>query len=64
MTQRTRRSFTDDFKREAVRLTQTSGRTISQVPKSTQNYAPSCFHSASTGAIGCWGPESKNPLSH
>ncbi len=31
MTQRTRRSFTADFKREAVRLTQTSGRTISQV---------------------------------
>ena len=31
MTQRTRRSFTEDFKREAVRLTQTSGRTISQV---------------------------------
>ena len=31
MTQRTRRSFTEDFKREAVRLTQTSGRPISQV---------------------------------
>ena len=31
MTQRTRRSFTEDFKREAVRLTRTSGRTISQV---------------------------------
>ncbi len=31
MTQRTRRSFAEDFKREAVRLTQTSGRTISQV---------------------------------
>jgi transposase len=31
MTQRTRRSFTEDFRREAVRLTQTSGRTISQV---------------------------------
>lgn len=31
MTQRTRRSFTEDFKREAARLTQTSGRTISQV---------------------------------
>ena len=31
MTQRTRRSFTEEFKREAVRLAQTSGRTISQV---------------------------------
>lgn len=31
MTQRTRRSFTDEFKREAVRLAQTSGRTISEV---------------------------------
>lgn len=31
MPQRTRRSFAEDFKREAVRLTQTSGRTISQV---------------------------------
>ena len=31
MAQRTRRSFTEDFKREAVRLTRTSGRTISQV---------------------------------
>jgi|APSaa5957512535_1039671.scaffolds.fasta_scaffold185723_2 transposase len=31
MTRPARRRFTDDFKREAVRLTQTSGRTISQV---------------------------------
>ena len=31
MTQATRRNFTDDFKREAVCLTQTSGRTIKQV---------------------------------
>ena len=31
MGQRARREFTDDFKREAVRLTQTSGRTIKQV---------------------------------
>ena len=31
MSQRVRRDFTDDFKREAVRLTQTSGRTIKQV---------------------------------
>ena len=31
MTRRARRSFTDDFKQEAVRLTQTSGRTIKQV---------------------------------
>ena len=51
MTQRTRRSFTADFKREAVLASKTSGRTISQIPKSTQTYAPSCFHSASTGAM-------------
>ena len=31
MTRPARRRFTDDFKLEAVRLTQTSGRTISQV---------------------------------
>jgi len=31
MTQGTGREFTDDFRREAVRLTQTSGRTIKQV---------------------------------
>ncbi len=31
MTRSARRRFTDDFKREAVRLTQTSGRTIKQV---------------------------------
>ncbi len=31
MTRRARRSFTEDFKQEAVRLTQTSGRTIKQV---------------------------------
>ena len=31
MNQRVRRDFTDDFKSEAVRLTQTSGRTIRQV---------------------------------
>ena len=31
MSQRVRRDFTDDFKREAVRLTQTSGLTIKQV---------------------------------
>ena len=31
MSRPARRRFTDDFKREAVRLTQTSGRTISQV---------------------------------
>ena len=31
MSQRVRRDVTDDFKREAVRLTQTSGRTIKQV---------------------------------
>jgi transposase len=31
MTRQARRSFTEEFKREAVRLTQTSGRTISQV---------------------------------
>ena len=31
MTRQARREFTDDFKREAVRLTQTSGRTIFQV---------------------------------
>lgn len=31
MSPRTRRRFTDDFKQEAVRLTQTSGRTVSQV---------------------------------
>lgn len=31
MSERARRDFTDDFKREAVRLTQTSGRTIRQV---------------------------------
>jgi len=31
MTQGTGRDFTDDFRREAVRLTQTSGRTIKQV---------------------------------
>jgi len=33
MIKRTRRDFTEDFRREAVRLTQTSGRTISQVAK-------------------------------
>lgn len=31
MTQGTGRHFTDDFRREAVRLTQTSGRTIKEV---------------------------------
>ena len=31
MSKRQKRSFTDDFKRESVRLTQTSGRTIEQV---------------------------------
>ena len=31
MTPRARRSFTEEFKREAVRLKQTIGRTISQV---------------------------------
>jgi transposase len=31
MTQGTGRDFTDEFRREAVRLTQTSGRTIKQV---------------------------------
>lgn len=31
MTRQARRDFTDDFKREAVGLTQTSGRTIKQV---------------------------------
>jgi len=31
MTQGTGRHFTEDFRREAVRLTQTSGRTIKQV---------------------------------
>ena len=31
MTRQARRDFTDEFKREAVRLTQTSGRTIKQV---------------------------------
>ena len=31
MTQGIRRDITDDFRREAVRLTQTSGRTIKQV---------------------------------
>ena len=31
MNRGTRRSFTEDFKRESVRLTQTSGRTIEQV---------------------------------
>ena len=31
MEQRVRREFSDDFKREAVRLTETSGRTIKQV---------------------------------
>ena len=31
MSERARRDFTDDFKREAVRLTETSGRTIKQV---------------------------------
>ena len=31
MSRRERREFTEDFKREAVRLTETSGRTIAQV---------------------------------
>ena len=31
MDKRERRTFTEDFKREAVRLTETSGRTIAQV---------------------------------
>ena len=31
MGQRVRREFSDDFEREAVRLTETSGRTIKQV---------------------------------
>ncbi len=31
MTQGTKRVFTEEFKREAVRLTQTSGRTIKQI---------------------------------
>ncbi len=31
MSQRARRDVSDDFKREAVRLTQTSGRTLKQV---------------------------------
>ena len=31
MGKRERRTFTEDFKREAVRLTETSGRTITQV---------------------------------
>jgi transposase len=31
MTGRARRDFTEDFRREAVRLTQTSGRTIGQI---------------------------------
>ncbi len=31
MSKRTRRDFTEDFRREAVRLMHTSGRTISQV---------------------------------
>lgn len=31
MGKRERRIFTDDFKKEAVRLTETSGRTIGQV---------------------------------
>ena len=31
MSKRVQRRFTDDFKREAVRLTETSGRTIKQV---------------------------------
>lgn len=31
MSTRERREFTEDFKREAVRLTETSGRTIAQV---------------------------------
>jgi len=31
MTKQTRRVFTDEFRREAVRLTETSGRTITQV---------------------------------
>ena len=31
MNQRARRDVSDDFKREAVRLTQTSGRTLKQV---------------------------------
>ena len=31
MSKREKRTFTEDFKREAVRLTETSGRTIAQV---------------------------------
>jgi transposase len=31
MTKRVRRDFTEDFRREAVRLTQTSGRTVNQI---------------------------------
>ena len=31
MSRKERRTFTEDFKQEAVRLTQTSGRTIAQV---------------------------------
>ena len=31
MTKRVRRDFTEEFRREAVRLTQTSGRTINQI---------------------------------
>jgi len=31
MSERERRLFTDEFKREAVRLTQTSGRTVAEV---------------------------------
>jgi transposase len=31
MTKRERRVFTDEFKREAVRLIETSGRTVSQI---------------------------------
>ena len=31
MDKRERRTFTEEFKREAVRLTETSGRTIAQV---------------------------------
>ena len=33
MSRRERRAFTEDFKQEAVRLTETSGRTISQIAK-------------------------------
>jgi len=51
MSKRVQRDFTDDFKREAVRLTQTSGRTIRQRPLWPRVLAPPPVQVAGGGSM-------------